>query len=638
MSLPSMKRNGSIRRFSVESTNDLAALLAAEETQPDLATLEAIEQTQPDLAAPVAAEQAQFGSAVVALDFNKQKQAIASSLEDHKILCSRRRIADVASDFYQKAQDMSSVRDDLKSRLHRRYDEEEKVDEDGVNGYSEDNNSVSIVARDQILQPKEIQTSAIAISGSQGSSDTWVSLPSIWDSQEFPNVEESDDWQNPELVNDLVGIYENSELVVADLVDDKHIVKASTVSEKYLRRKRRRVIYGLILGVILIVIAIIFSIVFGKGDAPTPPLSPQAKALMWLENNLNETFSEERKKQRFAMATLFYSTGGEEWASQENLENKWLSSDHECEWFTSSQNRSSVCDRYNSSTGNFSSSSSLLHLQLNINRLLGTLPPELNLLTKLEMLDLSDNGMRGSIPSEVGTMSDLTRLILQDNGFSNSIPSELGLLTNLKVLDISFNDIEGYITSELFNMRNLQRMDFSENHITGKIPTDISSLSQLTSLSVKRNLLEGTIPSELSMLKDLELLTLSENNFDGPLPFFTSSTNQTSGFGKLKRLSLSSNFLTGSIQSYIGLLSSIQDLDMNNNLINGPIPSEIGLVTSLLSLELENNNLNGALPTEIGLLRNVEIVDLHSNTFSGSLPSELGRLSALGKCMYAAIP
>lgn len=42
------------------------------------------------------------------------------------------------------------------------------------------------------------------------------------------------------------------------------------------------------------------------------PLSPQALAYHWLTQDPNaDTYSRERLTQRFAMATIYYSTGGE---------------------------------------------------------------------------------------------------------------------------------------------------------------------------------------------------------------------------------------------------------------------------------------------------------------------------------------
>jgi hypothetical protein len=66
--------------------------------------------------------------------------------------------------------------------------------------------------------------------------------------------------------------------------------------------------------------------------------SSQYKAMQWLQEDANLTsYSEERMLQRFALAHLFYSTGG---ATQWMESDGWLSESHECSWFTASSDAS----------------------------------------------------------------------------------------------------------------------------------------------------------------------------------------------------------------------------------------------------------------------------------------------------------
>jgi len=48
------------------------------------------------------------------------------------------------------------------------------------------------------------------------------------------------------------------------------------------------------------------------------------------------------------------------------------------------------------------------------NRLNGTLPSEIGLLTRLQKLDLGFNEIRGDIPSEIGQLSDLLFVALSE--------------------------------------------------------------------------------------------------------------------------------------------------------------------------------------------------------------------------------
>ena len=64
------------------------------------------------------------------------------------------------------------------------------------------------------------------------------------------------------------------------------------------------------------------------------------------------------------------------------------------------------------------------------NRLVGTLPPELGNLSRLEYLSIYSNDyLTGSIPSELGNLSNLYYLRLYDNRLTGSIPASLGSLS-----------------------------------------------------------------------------------------------------------------------------------------------------------------------------------------------------------------
>jgi hypothetical protein len=67
---------------------------------------------------------------------------------------------------------------------------------------------------------------------------------------------------------------------------------------------------------------------FDGGVALSKTSTPQNKALDWLAGNVNlDTYSDEKKIQRYALATLYYSTGGGEAWDRRNL---WLTDANEC--------------------------------------------------------------------------------------------------------------------------------------------------------------------------------------------------------------------------------------------------------------------------------------------------------------------
>lgn len=115
-----------------------------------------------------------------------------------------------------------------------------------------------------------------------------------------------------------------------------------------------------------------------------------------------------RLPHRFALATLYFATGGDSnaWINNAN----WLNSNvHECDWH--------------------GWNCTMQWLLLGGNGMRGTLSREITLLP-LFGLDLMTNQLTGSLPTELGQLSTLEGLRLNDNQFSAIIPTELGHLTS----------------------------------------------------------------------------------------------------------------------------------------------------------------------------------------------------------------
>ena len=70
-------------------------------------------------------------------------------------------------------------------------------------------------------------------------------------------------------------------------------------------------------------------------------------------------------------------------------------------------------------------------------------------------------------------------------------------------------------------------------------------------------------------------------------------------------------------------------ISLSNNALSGPIPSELGSLSNLERLLLSGNRLSGSIPSGLGSLSNLEWLSLRRNQLSGSIPSELGSLSNL---------
>ena len=142
-------------------------------------------------------------------------------------------------------------------------------------------------------------------------------------------------------------------------------------------------------------------------------------------------------------------------------------------------------------------------------------------------------------------------------------------------------------------------------------------------LAILNNNLSGSIPPELGDLANLTLLSLGGNSLTGIIP---------PELGKLARLTslhLWNNNLSGPIPLELGSLTQLQLLGLQDNTLSGPIPLELGSLTQLQLLGLQDNTLSGPIPLELGSLTQLQLLGLQDNTLSGPIPLELGNLARL---------
>ena len=201
---------------------------------------------------------------------------------------------------------------------------------------------------------------------------------------------------------------------------------------------------------------------------------------------------------RAALLTLYYATGGPNWANNQN----WASDEPLDQWYgvtTDADGR-------------------VIGLDLGSNQLSGPIPPELGSLSNLTWLDLGSNQLSGPIPPELGSLSNLTWLDFGSNQLSGPIPPGLGSLSNLDNLFLDSNQLSGPIPPGLGSLSNLTWLFLDSNQLSGPIPPELGSLSNLDKLSLDSNQLSGPIPPELGSLSTLNLLFLAGNQLTGCVP------------------------------------------------------------------------------------------------------------------------
>ena len=149
------------------------------------------------------------------------------------------------------------------------------------------------------------------------------------------------------------------------------------------------------------------------------------------------------------------------------------------------------------------------------------------------------------------------------------------------------------------------------------------SNGRVTKLELKENNLTGAIPPELGNLSSLDSLRLDVNRLSGAIPA------ELGNLENLEWLILFKNQLSGTIPVELGNLENLRSLYLHENQLSGAIPVELGNLENLTWLWLHENQLSGAIPVELGNLTNLTILSLSNNQLTGTLPQSLTRLTKL---------
>ena len=278
-------------------------------------------------------------------------------------------------------------------------------------------------------------------------------------------------------------------------------------------------------------------------------------------------------------------------------------------------------------------------------------------------LDLSRNGLAGRLPGSLVELVHMTELRIADNAdLSGRLPLALAGLS-LRALhytgtglcapsDASFQTWLAGIPSHegngeecapltdrdileiLYDATGGSNWTNNDNWLTDAPlrewhGVDVDGEGRVSRLLVSGNNLTGLIPPELGGLVNLRTLYLGGNNLTGLIP------PTLGGLAKLDALGLSDNNLTGPIPPELGELANLRALFLGNhtttgnNQLTGPIPPELGRLANLGSLSLDGNRLTGPIPPELGQLANLRQLRLFNNNLTGQIPPELGDMASL---------
>ncbi|KAK3417084.1 hypothetical protein EUGRSUZ_H02840, partial [Eucalyptus grandis] len=295
---------------------------------------------------------------------------------------------------------------------------------------------------------------------------------------------------------------------------------------------------------------------------------------------------------------------------------------------------------------------SVTRLDLNDQKLSGSISPHIGNLSFMSVPMLGNNSLHHEIPQEVGQLHRLSSLELYLNTLEGEIPRNLSGCARLALLALTYNQLVGGIPIECGSLVKLQIFDLAINHLTGTIPSSIGNMSSLEILSISFNELGGKIPQALGKLTKLEWLDLGENRFLGTVP--PSIFNLSS----VVRFNIGMNQLGGNLPANIGFtLPNIKLFVVGGNQITGVIPRSMSNATALQVLQVNGNKLLGSMPA-LDHLKKLHLLDVgynylgrggyddlsfvcsltnitsselflaaSSNSFSGTLPECIGNFS-----------
>ena len=365
-------------------------------------------------------------------------------------------------------------------------------------------------------------------------------------------------------------------------------------------------------------------------DAMKEPDSPQSLAYRFIVEDASlSNYSDWRIRQRFALATFFYATGGEDWRESTN----WLNySHHECDWWSQPSYGISLgdlrdevfypnpCDRGPTNPNPFGV---YKHLWQWENGLQGTLPPEVFWLTSLRTISIYKNALEGRIPSTIGHLSDFLGLNIGVTLLTGGIPSEVGLMTTTKYVAATGTALANTIPSELGLLSNLRYLVLTASQLTGSLPKELGECEALEWLVLEENQLTGPLPSQLGTLHGMKYLRLFENSLSSTIP------TELGNLSHLYDALVFDNDLTGSLPSELGAMPGLRKLQLHGNMLSGSIPTEFGNLSNLNYVSLQDNTLTGVVPSEVGSLAELQFLYLQENFLTGAIPSELGMLTNL---------
>jgi Leucine-rich repeat (LRR) protein len=264
------------------------------------------------------------------------------------------------------------------------------------------------------------------------------------------------------------------------------------------------------------------------------------------------------------------------------------------------------------------------------NRMTGTLPAELTLITTLVYLDLFDNNLY-NVGEEgnawLGNLTNIENLYYQANYFEyDGVPTHINKLKNLKEYDCSYNLYVGPLTEDNFvGLSNLNYLALGGNSYNSTMPNSLLNLPNLGYLYMDDCFLMGNLDDTLMKLPNICEFRRVWNAMQCHRCVVITCPWLTLFFSRpieLVEFWIDINpGVTGTIPTTFDKVPNLNSLSVSDLSLTGTLPSEIGRLTDMLQMWFYGNALTGSIPTEYGLLTGLTLLQLHFNDFTGVVPT-----------------
>ncbi len=376
-----------------------------------------------------------------------------------------------------------------------------------------------------------------------------------------------------------------------------------------------------------------------------------------IDNNVTDTtFTPE--DERLFLLDLYNATGGPYYWYMKKGWGK-NSSIHHCKWFGIHCYENSSYIKWidltsNGLTGrlpNFWKIRNLQGMCLQVNKkMTGTISSVISSnMTRLRRLCLSYSGIYGEIPWDIILqLHNLEKLQIccTNRKLYGTIPPDIDRLTKLQVFSLAQNDINGDLPLSVRNLKKIWFFDIEYVELNSGKLWYFSNLSELTYLHLTNCGLRGTIPNDFGKThSNMVELRLYGNKFHGEI------TNCFDGFQKITLLTLGSNKLHGLLPATLNDLQTLQVLDLSNNNFTGFAAGlsfnpqlQIIYLNENVHLKIDGNRLlkalqpcrftlrmlvasncglKGELSDSLFDFHQVLYIDLSNNSLTGRLPTNL---------------